>query len=206
MRMTHVSRHRWIIIAGGLVLMLVTLVAFIRSTRIRDEHLPICRGILVRAPSTDSSFSILYETAADHLRAGRIAEADALYRRIIEGSPTDPDAHAALAACLIFQDDVSGAQRELQSALELDPSSTHALHGLGVVAYDQGFLAEAVEYYKRALAIDPAQPSTQWACAIACDALGDSPATLVHYREFVALAPGDPDADYARRRIADLSR
>jgi Flp pilus assembly protein TadD len=78
--------------------------------------------------------------------------------------------------------------------LKVEPRHFDALHFLGVIAYQQGRHAEAVDFISRALAIDARQPAAHSNLGNALEALGELERALQSYREALALYPDFADA------------
>lgn len=64
-------------------------------------------------------------------------------------SPKSADAHAYLGHNLVGRGDLSGARREFERSLEIYPTYSYALIGLGVVLEKQGHIDEAIRAYQR---------------------------------------------------------
>ncbi len=78
--------------------------------------------------------------------------------------------------------------------LAAQPRHFDALHFLGVIAYQQGRNAQAVELISQALAIDPRQPAAHSNLGNALEALGELERAAASYREALALYPEFADA------------
>ncbi|MFJ6623194.1 tetratricopeptide repeat protein [Kitasatospora sp. NPDC091335] len=85
---------------------------------------------------------------------GRLAEAEALLTRAVEGAPDLPTAWANRAAVRFERDDVPGAVADLDRAIALDPDPV-ALFNRGLAHRRLGDPAAAAEDFTRALAADP---------------------------------------------------
>jgi len=59
---------------------------------------------------------------------------------------------------------------------------------------------------KRAVALDPTDPTAQYQLAQVADAKGDTAAALAAYKAFLKLSPDDPLASTAKDRIKQLSK
>ncbi|RJF77494.1 hypothetical protein D3877_27345 [Azospirillum cavernae] len=102
----------------------------------------------------------LSHALADH-RAGRFAEAGALYRRILDGDPTNINALHLLGLIERQAGGLAGAQdgwaNRIGRALQFNPSLAMAWHGLGVVFSSRGDagLSRAIDALRRAVRLDP---------------------------------------------------
>jgi protein O-GlcNAc transferase len=95
------------------------------------------------------------EIALQHQNAGRLAEAESLYRRIlvIDGN----NANALHLLGLISND--RGAREEavqlIEKAIAIDPVIAILRNSLGYVFHQQGRFDDAIAAYRHAIAIDP---------------------------------------------------
>ena len=132
------------------------------------------------------------EKALAHHRAGHLAEAQAIYDRLLDGSPDDPELlhlRGTLAHQLGHSDDGIVL---LQRAVGLQPGDHQVLSNLGVMLRAMGRLDEAVSAFRAALAVEP---ENVWALNNLGNALraqGDLAAAEKAYREAIRLNP-----DYA---------
>jgi len=87
------------------------------------------------------------ERAVEHHGRGQLEEAEALYREILAGFPTDPDAHNRLGRALMELGHYQAARQSYQEALELDPNHTQAEFNLAyaLINQSQTNLPQAIE-------------------------------------------------------------
>ncbi len=85
---------------------------------------------------------------------GEYANAAYQFRKAVEHAPGFSEAHANLGATLSDMGDNAGAEEALRTSLGIKVSA-RALNNLGAVRAYQKRDAEALELYKRALALDP---------------------------------------------------
>ena len=83
----------------------------------------------------------------------RTEEAIQSYKKTVKLKPTLVDAHYNLAVAYQNLREFGLASRSYQQAVELEPGFYEAMANLGVVLQEQGLLTEAVDAYRRALAI-----------------------------------------------------
>jgi tetratricopeptide (TPR) repeat protein len=96
------------------------------------------------------------QTALVHHSAGRLAEAERLYRQILAVVPEQPDAlhHLGVIALQCGKGDL--AVQIIGRAVELAPNAA-AFNNLGAAWRKLGRLPEAIECYKKSLALDGRQ-------------------------------------------------
>jgi arylsulfatase A-like enzyme/Flp pilus assembly protein TadD len=87
-------------------------------------------------------------------------EASTEFKNCLQLSPEFEPAMTGLARSLIFQDKVAEAREWAQQALALNPQSYQALHELGLLESNRD-RKRAIEYYKKAVAIQPSSAPLQ---------------------------------------------
>ena len=92
---------------------------------------------------------------ARHHRAGRLAEAAALYRQIVKAAPHDLEAYDGLAAALGGMGDLNSAMAAYREALAANPGKAVLADNLGNMLLAQGRIEECIAAYRQAVAIDP---------------------------------------------------
>ncbi len=83
------------------------------------------------------------------------SEAEASFQKSIELNPNYATAHHWYATLLAIEGRHEQAKAEMHRALEIDPLSQNFLADLGQIHYFAGEFADAEEYCRRALAVDP---------------------------------------------------
>jgi Flp pilus assembly protein TadD len=145
--------------------------------------------------------------AALHFREGRLAEAEALYRKLVEESPDDASLRTSLAGVLGAQGRYGEAREQLEEGLARDPLNPAAHHNLAVLHEREGQAEKAVEEYRNALRYDPGyEPSREALVRLTGSAAVDVPVTEAERRAHVLA---DEAAQKARRgdytqALADL--
>ncbi len=95
------------------------------------------------------------------------------------------------------------AEKLYEKALKANPTGAGALSGMGYAALDRGRTAQAVSYFRRALASQPYPPAV-FGLAEASRALGNDEEALEHYKKYLDMAPGGQDATAAQRQLKAL--
>ena len=88
-------------------------------------------------------------------RAGRLDEADRLYRRLLVIRPHDPATRFLLGLTLHARGRLGEAAEAFAAVAADDPRHAESRFMLGLVRQQQGNLPAAVERYRAALAVDP---------------------------------------------------
>ncbi|HWQ42436.1 MAG TPA: tetratricopeptide repeat protein [Desulfosporosinus sp.] len=97
----------------------------------------------------------LYEKAMQYLEAGELDEAEATFKTYLCGNPADAMAHNKLGIVFVNRSNREEAKRCFEEALKHDAYLVHALNNLGNIAREEGYLERAIEYYQKAILIDP---------------------------------------------------
>ncbi len=95
------------------------------------------------------------EVAVEHHRAGRLAEAERIYKQILRVQPGNAGAHNNLGVALKNQDKLDEAIACYKRALKADPNHIEAYNNLGNALKEQKKLDEAIAWYRRALEVNP---------------------------------------------------
>ena len=98
-------------------------------------------------------------------RSGDYSNAEVSYRKAIEKNPKNPQAVYNLGNALMAQkkDSAAVAQFESASKLETNPlRKAKAFHNMGVVCQSHKMYGEAIEAYKNALRLNPADNETRY--------------------------------------------
>jgi len=104
---------------------------------------------------TGSIITARYEAALSHLAAGRLGEADRLFRAVLAEAPTHAPAAKGLGDLAFMSGQAEAAAACYRAAISFDPAHSGARVSLGMVLRGQGFEAEAQEVFAQAAADDP---------------------------------------------------
>ena len=105
--------------------------------------------------STAAKVGALLEEARVHHGAGRLAEAEALYRQMLEASPYHPDALHLLGVIKYQVGESAQALELIDGAIRARPEFGEAYFSRGDVLYALGRYQEAVESFDKALQLNP---------------------------------------------------
>ncbi len=95
------------------------------------------------------------------------------------------------------------AIKNYKTAINLDPDSAYARHGLSVVYVITGEKDKAVEQLNEALRIDPGMSDAHYNLALIYEEMGKTDEAVYHYGMVLKINPNDLDA---RERLAALQR
>lgn len=131
--------------------------------------------------------------AVQHHRAGRLAEADDLYRRILDVQPNQPDALHLHGLVLAQDGRVDEAAELMARALASNPDLAPVRHNLGNLLLGQGRLAEAAEQYAAGARLQPDSAPFHIALGRALTALGRREEAVGPLARGAALDGNDPN-------------
>jgi tetratricopeptide (TPR) repeat protein len=147
--------------------------------------------------------------AAIDVRAGRYESAEALYLRVLQVEPRDPQAQAALISLRSGRSDPLATESRVKSMLAADPSA-HALNfALGNQLAQQNRWAEAQKEYFKAYTADPENADFAYNLAVSLDHLRQPRQALDYYQRAIGLSQkrgASFDLAAAKARLAELGR
>src|ERR1700722_10587845 len=118
----------------------------------------------------------MLQTALQHHQAGRLPEAEVIYRQVLAQSPGHPGALHLLGVLAGQVGRVDLAIEMVGQAAQSAPDSSQIQSDLGVFLMDSGRLDEAIIAYRRAIQLDPdfasAHRSLDAALTFKCDYAG----------------------------------
>jgi protein O-GlcNAc transferase len=135
-----------------------------------------------------------FAMATRHHRAGRLAEAERMYRQVLAINPR----HAGSLHFLGVMAHAAGrsdvAVDLIGRALAVDPKSAEAHVNLANVLKDQGALDPAIAHYQRALALKSEAGEIHYSIAVALQLKGALERAAGHYQRAIALRPDIAEA------------
>ena len=102
-------------------------------------------------------------------RLGNYAEAEVRYRKAVEKNQRNPQANYNLGNALMGQRKDSAAVSQLETAAKLETvplRKAQAYHNIGVICQNKKMFGEAIEAYKEALRLNPADDETRYNLAL----------------------------------------
>jgi len=123
----------------------------------RYKHCCGAAGAL--APKAEMPAALSADSFVDALalhQAGRIDEAERIYRRILDAHPASPHVLHYLGVCCLQRGQHEAAARHIRAALESNDREPMARNNLGLVYKEQNRLEDALACFDAALDQDPA--------------------------------------------------
>ena len=144
-----------------------------------------------RAAGTTLTMQQALDLAVKHHQAGRLREAEGIYRRILEGDPNNPHALHLLGvlASQVGQND--SAVEFIRRAIAQNPTAAQYQCNLGAALVTAGRIEEAIETYQRALLLQPELPDAYANLGIAQMRLGQFASAVESLETALKSKPGD---------------
>ena len=146
-----------------------------------------------RLSKQDEATRIFQQAVACH-QAGRLPQAQTLYRRALKLHPRHADATRLLGALEYQRGRLTQAERLIREALAIQPEFPEAYSGLGVVLQAQGNIPEAIECLQRAVALKPEFFEAHSNLGLALQAQGKGEQAIACHQRAIALNSNYPDA------------
>jgi tetratricopeptide (TPR) repeat protein len=124
-----------------------------------------------------------------HHQAGRLAEAEGIYRQVLAHHPNHPDALNLLGVLAAQSGQPGTAVDLIRHAVELNPGHAEAHSNLGHVLLEVGRADEAVVACRRALQLAPGYAAAYNNLGNALGALGQTEEALAASRQAIQLQP-----------------
>jgi Tfp pilus assembly protein PilF len=134
------------------------------------------------------------QEALVHQRAGRLSEAERLYRSILQARPDHPGISNNLGLALKDQGKLEEAAATFQRVLAVKPDDTLAHCNLGNVLRLQGKLDQAAASYRRAIALRPDMALAHKNLGTALCESGRIAESFASFRRHAELAYGTPES------------
>jgi predicted O-linked N-acetylglucosamine transferase (SPINDLY family) len=137
------------------------------------------------------TIELLLQAAEQHESAGRLAEAETLYRKALEQDPNHLAAlHSfALLAFRLGRPEI--AARLLTRAVALQPQNAQLSCELGNMLQFAGRFEAAIDAYENSLRLAPNSVRTHYNLGLAQQSRGNNEAAVAAYENALALHPGE---------------
>lgn len=141
-------------------------------------------------PSTQQTFDL----ALQHHQAGRLREAEALYRQVLKQKPFHFNAMHLLGviANQVGRNDL--AVELIRRAIAFNPNFPEALSNLGKVLMDEGKLDESIEACRKAVALRPGFAEAYGNLGNALTEKGETDEAIAAFDRALSLRPKFPEA------------
>ncbi|HEY4254256.1 MAG TPA: methyltransferase domain-containing protein [Roseomonas sp.] len=146
---------------------------------------------------TAAEIAALLRQGMAHHAAGRIADAAALYGRVLRRAPDDGNAHNLAGIAARQMGDMAAALDHGARAVASNPGSAIFHANFGATLAESGRLPQAVKAFRHALAARPDDAVTQRNLGQALSTLGDTAAAVEALQRAADLAPDAPEPHLA---------
>ena len=151
------------------------------------------KGDGVNTPSDTLWQEILRSALVQH-RQGELAQAEALYRRVLELQPEVAEAHCGLGVIELAQGNNRRAIDSLKRVLRLQPANVAVLLNLAIACESEGLLREAETFLQRTLECEPDSALGHLKLATVLETLGRLDEAQLHAQAATRLSPENPEA------------
>lgn len=134
--------------------------------------------------------------AKAHLSRGDVEAARTAARFAVSHNPDDGSRNAAVAEFLLANGRSNIAEEEFAFALEADPENVHYYNRLGIAFRRQKKFSEAVQNYRKAIAMSSADPMAR-----ALLESGDADQATAAFRRVLMLNPNFKEAEQALKKL-----
>jgi predicted O-linked N-acetylglucosamine transferase (SPINDLY family) len=137
-----------------------------------------------------------FNTALEHHRAGRLQEAEALYRQILQAQPNYPDALHLLGVIAHQVGQHHTAVDFINRAIGLNPNVAEFHNNIGEAYRALDKLEEATGHYRQAMTLKPTYAEPFNNLGIVLSLRGQTEEAVAQYRRALALAPANAETHY----------
>ncbi len=146
------------------------------------------------------------QAIADH-KSGRLAEAEAAYRKILAENPQHADAIHMLGLLAHQTRNFAAAAQLIEQSLAVNPNNASAFSNLAEVKRNLGMLVEAEAHCRRAIALDPNMSAAYVNASMAIHQQGRFADALPFALKAIELSPRDATGyTSAALNLTDLGR
>jgi predicted O-linked N-acetylglucosamine transferase (SPINDLY family) len=136
------------------------------------------------------------QKALRHHQAGRLAEAEALYRQVLANSPDHPETLHLLGVLVGQSGNHTTAIDLIGRAVTLEPSNAHGHCNLGEFYCRAGHCDRAIASFRRAIELEPGLAVAYGNLGNALKATGRHEEAVAAYLRAIALEPGLAEVVY----------
>lgn len=143
-------------------------------------------------PTINEAFDLAWK----HHQSGELAQAESIYRQILQAQPNNARAMHLLGLIALQVNMQEAAIQQFQQAIEAAPSNATYYGSLGAVLVEQRRYDEAIETLKKAIKYDPGYHDAYVNLGIALTETGDPETALDQFAEALDINPESSEAYY----------
>jgi protein O-GlcNAc transferase len=132
--------------------------------------------------------------AWNYLQRGSFAQAENLYRQVLQADAANINAHSGLAIALSQLGKLEEAASSLQGALSLQPNHPEIHNNLGAIFARLRRTADAIDSYRRALDLKPDYPQAHYNLGVILKATGQRDEAIAELEKALRGQPEFPQA------------
>ncbi len=132
--------------------------------------------------------------AVEHQRAGRLSQAEKIYKQILKAQPNNSAAYNNLGVALKSQDRLDEAITCYRRAQKIKPDYAEAINNLGNALKEQEKLDEALVCFRRAVEIKPDYADARNSLGAVLDEQGHADEAIECYKRALEDKPDDESA------------
>lgn len=136
------------------------------------------------------------QTLINLYNTGRLAQAEALARTLIDHHPNDLVLNNVLGSALAQQGKGEAAIKYFRKAAQIRPDSAETHMNLGLALQQQGKVQEAMASLRKALALKPDFAESHYNLGVALQDLGKRAEAIASYQRALRLKPALPMAHF----------
>ncbi len=136
-----------------------------------------------------ASVAALLQEGLSHHQAGRLDQAERLYRQALASDPRDANVHFLLGMIELARANLVAALEHIKTAIEFNPACAEFHRHLGDAHLMSGQIALAEEAYRQAIRLDPRMAAAHNQLAAALRLIGNSAQAEASCREAIRLDP-----------------
>jgi tetratricopeptide (TPR) repeat protein len=137
----------------------------------------------------DNLNSRAIQTALAHHKAGRLQQAEAIYRQVLQTDPRHPDALHLLGLIALHSRNYAIASQLIGRAIDAGPSS-QMHYNLGIALQAEGKILQAIENYRQAVLLQPDFAEAHDNLGTALQDEGRLEDAVASHRRAISLKPG----------------
>jgi tetratricopeptide (TPR) repeat protein len=162
-------------------------------------------ALFVTIPRHDPSLWALdaYNAGRFALEANNLPAAEHYLRRAHDFVPDNAETNFALGNLRFSQGKAPAARDFYEMTLRIDGKHKGALNNLGVLALNENEPARAVDFFRRALSLEPRNPKTHYLLAKALHLAGNRDQARIEAARAVELDPSQPEFKALEEQLHD---
>jgi protein O-GlcNAc transferase len=135
----------------------------------------------------------VFALAWKHHQAGGLAQAEQLYKQVLQADPNHADASCFLGAVCQAQGRLAEAEMSYRRALSIAPNYGNAHNCLGVLLAQQNRFAEAGASFEQAVRFEPDNAEAHYNWGLALHARGQRQAAMQRFHQALMFKPDYPE-------------